>query len=274
MAFCPAAIMDYCVDLDIFRGPLDLLLYLVRKDELDIFDIPIARVTEQYLGYLRILQMIDVDVAGDFLVVAATLMEIKSRMLLPRMDEGLPAEADPRMHLVRQLLEYKKFRDAAENLQELAEEQSLKYWRFPTEQFQRDNDPSSDPIRDVELWDLVSAFGRLMRQTLAMAPRSIVYDETPIEVHMQEIMTLLARERQVAFWDLITGSRDRGRIVGRFLGVLELVRAKRIRAEQDDAFGEIWLSAIEHENDSERESGAPVSMTNSPQTSNGETSQA
>ena len=237
--------MEYCVDLDIFRGPLDLLLYLVRKDELDIFDIPIARVTEQYLSYLRILQMIDVDVAGDFLVMAASLMEIKSRMLLPSVEEGSQEESDPRMQLVRQLIEYKKFRDAAENLQELAEEQMLRFARFPVERMGQEVDPSSEPIRDVELWDLVSAFGRLMRQTLALAPRSIVYDETPIEVHMQEILALLAQRGSVAFWDLIVGSPDRGRVVGKFLGVLELVKSKKIRAEQEDPFGEIWLTALD-----------------------------
>ena len=264
--------MDYCVDLDIFRGPLDLLLYLVRKDELDIFDIPIARVTEQYLGYLRVLQMIDVDVAGDFLVMAATLMEIKSRMLLPRSEEGSHDAADPRMQLVRQLLEYKKFRDAAENLQELAEEQLLRYTRFSTERMGQDVDPCSEPIRDVELWDLVSAFGRLMRQTLALAPRSIVYDETPIEVHMQEILALLAQHRQVAFWEMVTGSLDRGRIVGRFLGVLELVRAKKIRADQESPFGEIWLTAVDLA-DYEQEIVTPALMDVPPTSSDGESAQ-
>ena len=262
--------MDYCVDLDIFRGPLDLLLYLVRKDELDIFDIPIARVTGQYLGYLRILQMIDVDVAGDFLVMAATLMEIKSRLLLPRVEEGSQEDADPRMQLVRQLLEYKKFRDAAETLQELADEQGLRFARFPVERMGHEVDPSSEPIRNVELWDLVSAFGRLMRQTLALAPRSIVYDETPIEVHMQEILALLAQKRQVAFWDLVTGSPERGGIVGKFLGVLELVKSKKIRAEQEDAFGEIWLTAVGIEEDSTQDNATRGLMDNPPVSSYGE----
>jgi segregation and condensation protein A len=266
--------MDYCVDLDIFRGPLDLLLYLVRKDELDIFDIPIARVTEQYLAYLRILQMIDVDVAGDFLVMAATLMEIKSRMLLPRVEEGSQEESDPRMQLVRQLLEYKKFRDAAENLQELAEEQMQRFARFPVERMGQEVDPGSEPIRDVELWDLVSAFGRLMRQTLALAPRSIVYDETPIEVHMQEIMSLLSRHGQIAFWDLIAGSPDRGRIVGKFLGVLELVRSKRIHAEQMEPFGEIWLVATERDDDREQRLVQPALAIESPTSGIGDDSQA
>lgn len=233
--------MDYRVDLDIFRGPLDLLLYLVRKSELDIFDIPIARVTEQYLGYLKLLRMIDVDVAGDFLVLAATLMEIKSRMMLPRSEGIGELEEDPRMQLVRQLLEYKRFRDAAEHLHDLAEDQMQRFSRVPVERLGDGTDPTTEPIRDVELWDLVSAFGRLMRQTLAMAPKSIVYDETPIEVHMEDILHRLARQGQLAFSELFAGSPDRSRIVGIFLAVLELIRSKQIRGEQNEPFGEIWI---------------------------------
>jgi segregation and condensation protein A len=237
--------MSYCVDLEIFRGPLDLLLFLVRKEELDILDIPIARVTEQYLAYLKVLQMIDVDVVGDFLVMASTLMEIKSRLLLPHDPLEETVEADPRSQLVRQLLEYKKFRDAAEGLQELAEEQRLRFGRVPLERFGHDLTPAQEPIRDVEMWDLVSAIGRLMRQNFALAPKSIIYDETPIEVYMAEIEQLLAQQRQVSFSDLFTTLPDRGKIVGRFLAVLELVRTCRIRAEQDEPFGEIKLSALE-----------------------------
>lgn len=239
--------MDYCVELDIFRGPLDLLLYLVRRDELDILDIPIARVAEQYLAYLKILQMIDVDVAGDFLVMATTLMEIKSQLLLPKTQGDAPSEADPRMQLVKQLLEYKKFRDAAEILRELADEQLLRFTRVPMERFGQPADPTNQPIRDVELWDLVSAYGRMMRQTSAMAPRSIVYDETPIEVHMDQILSLLSGQGRISFWNLFGGPPDRGRVVGKFLAVLELFKSKKIRVDQNEPFGEIWLSASDAE---------------------------
>jgi segregation and condensation protein A len=239
--------MNYCVDLEIFRGPLDLLLFLVRKDELDIFDIPIARVTEQYLSYLRVLQMIDIDLVGDFLVMASTLMEIKSRMLLPCDPTETNTEDDPRTHLVRQLLEYKKFRDAAESLQELAEDQRHRFVRIPLEHFGQDITPADEPIRDVELWDLVSAFGRMMRQTLSLAPRSIVYDETPIEFYMEEIVSLLATRQHITFAELLPAAADRSKTIGRFLAVLELMKARRIRAEQDEPFGVIRLSIMEPE---------------------------
>src|SRR6059036_793409 len=123
--------MDYQVNLETFRGPLDLLLYLVKRNEVDICDIPIARLTEQFLAYLRVLELIDVERAGDFLVMAATLMEIKSKLLLPRSDEATEEEADPRAELVKQLLEYKQFKDAAVLLDARAEERVYHLSRQP-----------------------------------------------------------------------------------------------------------------------------------------------
>src|SRR5438270_6211411 len=125
--------MDYQVDLDIYRGPLDLQLYLVKRQEVDIAEIPIARVAEQCLEYLRVIELVDVERAGDFLVMAATLMEIKSKMLLPRGEESAEEEADPRLELVRQLIEYKKYKDAASLLEVQAERQLCRVPRHPTE---------------------------------------------------------------------------------------------------------------------------------------------
>src|SRR5262249_13155407 len=155
--------MEYQVDLATFRGPLDLLLYLVKRNEVDICDIPIAKITEQFLDYLRIIELIDVERAGDFLVTAATLMEIKSRMLLPRAEETAEEQDDPRQELVRQLLEYKRFKEAAALLDVQAEQQSYRLPRLAVEP-PPGRDPAQQPLRQVELWDLVSAFGRLMRE--------------------------------------------------------------------------------------------------------------
>jgi segregation and condensation protein A len=232
--------MDYQVDLDTFRGPLDLLLYLVKRNEVDIADIPIARITEQFLEYLRVLEMIDVERAGDFLVMAATLMEIKSRMLLPRADEGEAEEADPRLELVKQLIEYKKFKDAALLLEALAERQLM---RLPRQPVGLPAQPSlaEQPLRQVELWDLVSAFGRLMRETLAMQPQQILPDYTPIQVYMEQIAERLQCEQRLAFSALFTPPHTRGRLLGLFLAVLELIKGRRAWAEQSEVFGEIWL---------------------------------
>src|SRR5215470_8453300 len=183
--------MDYNVDLPVFRGPLDLLLYLVKRNEVDICDIPIARVAEQFLDYLGVIHQIDVEWAGEFLVMAATLMEIKSKMLLPRGEEEAAEEADPRLELVKQLLEYKKFKDAAALLEAQAERQQARLPRLPVE-IPAPPDPAQQPLQRVELWDLVSAFGRLMRETLALQPKQIVMDETPLHVHMERLLQQLA----------------------------------------------------------------------------------
>ncbi|MCI0640075.1 MAG: segregation/condensation protein A [Gemmataceae bacterium] len=232
--------MDYNVDLDIFRGPLDLLLFLVKRNEVDIVDIPIARIAEQFLEYLNLLQMIDVDWAGEFLVMAATLMEIKSRMLLPRQEELTSEDEDPRQELVKQLIEYKKYKEAAAMLEEQAEKQTARLPRFSLEA-PSPLDPARQPLRRVELWDLVSAFGRLMRETNALAPRQIVMDETPIHVHMERILDLLRIRQRVTFTEIFAPPHNRGRLLGLFLAILELIKSTHIEAEQPESFGDIWL---------------------------------
>jgi segregation and condensation protein A len=232
--------MDYQVELESFRGPLDLLLFLVKRNEVDICDIPIARVTEQFLEYLNVLQLIDVEWAGDFLVMAATLMEIKSKLLLPRPEEEGAEQADPRQELVRQLIEYKRFKDAAGLLELQAERQLARLARQPVE-VPAAPDPAQQPLRRVELWDLVSAFGRLMRETQSLQPQQIVMDETPLQVHMEGILARLAGQPRLAFSDLFTPPHTRGRLLGLFLAVLELIKGRHISAEQTEPFGDIFL---------------------------------
>jgi segregation and condensation protein A len=232
--------MDYQVDLDVFRGPVDLLLYLVKRDEVDIRDIPIARVASQFLDYLHVLAEIDVESVGDFLVLAATLLEIKSKMLLPRGEEILEEEIDPRHELVRQLIEYKKFKDAALLLEAQAE---LRLSRLPRLAVETPiTDPAQQPLRQVELWDLVSAFGRLMRETLTLEPQQILVDPTPVHVYMEEIVARLHAQGRVTFAALFTAPCTRARLIGLFLAILELIKAKTIVAEQAQAFSDIWLA--------------------------------
>jgi segregation and condensation protein A len=233
--------MDYLVDLDTFRGPLDLLLYLVKRNEIDICDIPIARITEQFLEYLRIIEVIDVERAGEFLVMAATLMEIKSRILLPQTDEAMETDEDPRQELVRQLIEYKKIKDATALLEEQAQRQLYRLARDPVETVSA-VDPAQQPLRAVELWDLVSAFGRLMRETLALQPNQIVVDETPVQVYMDTILQRLAQEPRLPLTALFTPPHTRARLVGLFLAILELVKSRRIVGDQPEPFREITVS--------------------------------
>jgi segregation and condensation protein A len=236
--------MDYQVQLDVFHGPLDLLLYLVKRHELDIFDIPMARITEQYLHYLELMQKIDMEVAGEFLVVASTLMEIKSKLLLPRKEqpEGPEAKEDPRAELVRQLVEYRKCRDAATRLEAQAEWQGKHHPRLVVEKPEPLRDPSQQPIQQVEVWDLVSAFDRLLRATLTAKSRTIVFDETPQHIHVGAILAITATAPRVRFADIFTPPWTRGRLVGVFLALLELIKRKRLLAEQDGTFGELWIT--------------------------------
>ncbi|MCI0681399.1 MAG: segregation/condensation protein A [Gemmataceae bacterium] len=231
--------MDYRVELDNFRGPMDLLLWLVKHNEVDIYDIPIAIILEQFNAYLDLIQFIDVELAGEFLLTAATLMEIKSRMLLPRVPEAEAADEDPRLELVKQLIEYKKYKEAAALLERQAEKQLTRLARLPSER--PAFDPAQQPLRKVELWDLVSAFGRLMRETIALQPKQIIMDETPIQVHMERILDRLRHAGRLSFADVFTPPHTRGRLLGIFLAILELIKGRKIQAEQAEPFDTVWI---------------------------------
>lgn len=233
--------MDFRVELESFRGPLDLLLYLVRKQEVEITDLPIALVTDQYFAYLKVLQELDVNAVGDFLELASTLIEIKSQMVLPRAGEEAGAWDDPRDELVERLLEYKKYKDAASVLEERSRDWQQHYPRLASDLPPRQIDPAGQPIHEVELWDLVSALGRILRESQAVKPQAIVYDETPIQVYMQRIHHKLATGQRAAFSDMFQPGMHKSAIVGVFLAVLELVRHHSVRTEQKDLYGEIWI---------------------------------
>lgn len=239
---------EYRVQLDIFAGPLDLLLFLLRRDELDIQDIPIVRITDQYLSYVHLLEHLDPNAAGDFLVLASTLIEMKSRALLPSMPlDGENEEEDARIALVRQLLEYKRFKDAARALGSAADERQKRFVRKPID---LPDDLRGVELEAVEVWDLLSAFGRVMT-AVGRGPglHEVRYDETPIEVYAEEIDTVLQRRGTIRFQDLFVGHQTRAEVVGLFLALLELIRRRRVRAEQAAAFGEIYIFALEEVED-------------------------
>ena len=234
--------MDFRVELDLFRGPLDLLLYLIRKHELDVVDIRIATVTEQYLEYIAVLEQIDVDAVGDFLDMASLLIEMKSRAALPGEEEVQAELEDPRQELVRRLLEYKQYRDAASMLEERSREWRERFPRLANDLPTRQVSLDEQPIQEVELWDLVSAFGRVLKAKHATAgPESIRYDETPIHVYMQRIDGRLRRDGRVEFTAFFESAVHKSTLVGMFLAVLELVRHQHARAAQQELFGQIWL---------------------------------
>jgi segregation and condensation protein A len=233
--------MSFRVELEIFRGPLDLLLYLVRKHEVEVVDLPVAAVAEQYAAYLEVLEQIDVNAVGDFLEIASTLAEIKSRLLLPHAEEIEEPLDDPRQELVRRLLEYKEFKDAASILDERGRAWQERFPRLGPDLPPHQRDLADEPIQELELWDLVSAFGRVMREQRAVRSANIVYDDTPIHVYMARIHGQLRERGRVPFSELFEPASHRSARVGIFLAVLELVRHHGVRAEQDELFGEIWI---------------------------------
>ncbi|MBW7988413.1 MAG: chromosome segregation protein ScpA [Planctomycetes bacterium] len=243
---------DYRVNLDIFAGPLDLLLYLIRKEEVDIYDISIAKITNQYIQYIEILKSLDIDLAGDFLVMAATLMQIKSAMLLPKVESesGLLGEDDlddPRAELIRQLLEYKKFKDAANLLNAAADEQQERFPRPGTivEQLKPTAEPEVD-IEQVSIWDLLEAFDSVCKATGTIGDISHITDDTPIDLYQIEILHRLQTEGSLTFGRVFEARNNRLALVGLFLALLELIREKLVWVEQQSS-SSIYLRALTDE---------------------------
>lgn len=234
----------YRVELDNYQGPLDLLLFLVERDELDVFDLPIAKITAQFLEFLEVLELIDLDLVGDFVVMASALVEIKSRLVLPQQadeEETVEIEGDPRGELIQKLLEYKKYKDASKLLEEHAAIWQERYPRLSDDRPRQGKDPSADFIKDVELWDLVSALSRVLRTNTPEPHANIRYDDTPISVYVERIGKQVRAEKRVSFSSLFQGENERSRIVGVFLAILELLRHHGYRAEQPRDYREIWV---------------------------------
>ncbi|MDR1384206.1 MAG: segregation/condensation protein A [Planctomycetaceae bacterium] len=233
---------EFCVDMSMFHGPLDLLLFLVRKHELDILNIPIAIVTEQFLEYLEVLKEIDVNAVGDFLATAGTLIEIKSYQVLPNIEETAEEIEDPRKDLVRQLLTYKEHSDNAVALETRSRKWQQHYPRIANDLPARQTSLADEPIYEVELWDLVSAFGRIIHDSSPKSQQNIVYDDTPISTHMKRIYYRLKNEERISFRSLFSIGQHKTTLIGIFLAVLELVRHEFAYIYQETLFGEIELT--------------------------------
>jgi segregation and condensation protein A len=238
--------MAYAVQLAVFEGPLDLLLHLIRQNKLDIYDIPIAEVTDQYLGYLALMESLDLEVAGDFLVMAATLTEIKSRMLLPR-PPAAPAEEeegqDPREALVQRLLEYERFKSAADQFRSLEEQRQRSYSR-PLE-----SEPEGEvPLAELTSADLIRAIERLLATSDGgmEAITSIQREKISLRLKMREILNRVEAATEIVpfhslFEHSLTGRPVRLEVIVTFLAVLELLRLGRIRVRQVRPLTDIFL---------------------------------
>lgn len=240
--------MEYQIELEVFQGPFDLLLHLIEKDEIDIYNIPIAVITAKYLEYLSTIQLLNFEGVGDFLVMAATLMQIKAKLLLPRADRSEAAEAeeaeeeDPRWELVCKLIEYKKIKEAALSLQAIENRRQQVYTRVGGEFPDRNFAAAEDSLKNLSVWDLMDAFKDILESLEAkLLKAAIPQPEISIRQRMTEIIDLLVLKKQVSFKKIFKEIDSRIGLITCFLAVLELIRLRKMLAVQTAAFEDIIL---------------------------------
>ncbi len=236
---------SYQVRLEIFEGPLDLLLHLIRKNEVDIYDIPIALIVEQYMAYLDMLKSLNLDVAGEFLVMAATLSHIKSRMLLPQEAEGEEEPEDPRAELVRRLLEYQRFKEAAEELMEFDQLGREVFVREPgedeIERAAREGGIDKVEFAEVGIFQILDAFKQVLERAKITDWHEVTLDRISITERISNIMELLRDRENINFEELFAGEATKVELIVSFLAVLELLRLRILRAHQSEPFGPIRI---------------------------------
>ncbi|MFN3739181.1 MAG: segregation and condensation protein A [Thermodesulfovibrionales bacterium] len=227
----------YSVKIPVFEGPLDLLLHLIKENKIDIYDIPIALITRQYLEYLEMMRELNLDIASEFLVMAATLIYIKSRMLLPKDESGEVMEEDPRLELVQRLIEYQAMKEAALGLKEREEEWSGVVSR-PS--MGLEDEPEELLLFDVNIFDLLTAFKKLLDR-LPPETIQITAETLTVKDRISHILNILEQRESVSFDDLFEGLKTRDSLIVTFLAVLELLKLGLIRAYQERAFSMIWI---------------------------------
>jgi segregation and condensation protein A len=248
---------EYKVKFEVFEGPLDLLLYLIKKEEVDIYEVNLTKLATQFIEYIDTMRMLDLEVAGEFLVMAATLMYIKSKELLP-VEQQVQAEAeedgeDPRWELIRQLVEYKKFKDAAAKLQVLETAQENVYPRQPGKlEFASEAAPTKS---EVSIFDLLNAVNSvLQRLTKKDDSREIFEDKWSVSEKIELVMTKISERKQIRFSELFAEATSRPEVICTFLALLELIRLKQLVCVQSESFAEIEITKRETPPPSEHES--------------------
>ena len=235
--------MSYKLRLDIFEGPLDLLLYLIKKEDIDICNIPIAQITEQYMEYIEMMKMLDLDVVGDFLVMAATLMQIKSKMLLPPDPTAeVPEEEDPRDELVRRLLEYKKFKEIADELKDKESIRQNLFARTVDEEKNRElKEEAKEVFFEASLFDLINAFTKALRKVTEQSVYEVDKEGFTVEGKIHDILHLLVKQSRVMLVDVFGRCKSKMEVIVTFMAILELIRLKEILVVQKQVFGDIEI---------------------------------
>lgn len=235
--------MSYKVKLNIFEGPLDLLLFLIKRDKIDIYDIPIANVTQQYLDYLELMKMLDLEIAGEFLVMAATLIHIKSKMLLPpeETEEEIEEEEDPRDELVRRLLEYKKYKEAASQLQTMHEDHKNLFLRRGEGDKGKIVADDGTEYFEASLFDLITAFRKVLTTVPKKTFHKVVKNAFTVSDKIHEIYHILAKEPKIYFSSLFEKAEEKDEVVVIFLAILELIKMREIFVAQKGPFEDIEI---------------------------------
>jgi segregation and condensation protein A len=234
--------MSYKVKLELFEGPLDLLLYLVKKDHLNIYDIPMAAVTEQYMRYLELMKLLDLNIAGEFLVMAATLLQIKSKMLLPADEtQQVVEEEDPRAELIKRLLEYEKFKEIAETLRQ-KEVSQQEIFKRPKVESEADIPTEAGQYFEASIFDLINAFSKALEDVPKDMFYEVIKDEFTIEEKVHQILHLLLVEPSVKISQLFARAKHKIEVIVTFLAILELIRMKEIVARQKGLFDEVEVA--------------------------------
>jgi segregation and condensation protein A len=238
---------EYRIKLQVFEGPLDLLLFLIRKNEIDIYDIPIESVTRQYIDALHAMRELDLEVAGEFFVMAATLMEIKSRMLLPRgiaaVDPNADEEVDPRWELVHQLIQYKKFKEAAAKLDELSRSRHDMMERYVESLSVALDERPLQGVGRIDLWNTFNIILRRLAEKLVIG--EIKDEQVTVADQMEYVLERARNEKVFVFTSLLPEKLTVRVLVATFLAVLELTRLKRLTLKQDEAFADIFINVVE-----------------------------
>ena len=238
---------DYKVNLDVFEGPLDLLLYLIRREELDIYDIPIEHITVEYMKFIKEARELNLDIAGEFVVMAATLMVIKSRMLLPverrtANEDGTEEWVDPRLDLVRQLIEYKKFKDAAIRLETMEAYMANSFdYGGGRPKFEKTAADARGALSHLDLYDLLTAFQEVLARANELPHEELKGSRFSVPEKMDIVLNRARSEGQVAFVSLFAEDAPKGEIIVTFLALLELIRQHRVIVYQNAAFHEITI---------------------------------
>jgi segregation and condensation protein A len=242
----PAEMSEYKVKFEVFEGPLDLLLYLIKREEVDIYEVNLTKLATQFIEYIDLMREFDLEIAGEFLVMASTLMYIKSRELLP-VDQRAEGEEedegeDPRWELIRQLVAYKKFKDAAAQLQRLEAIQEGVFPRLPPKpEFESETPP---PRPEVSIFDLLNAVNGILKRFSAREDlREIFDDKWTVSEKIEQLVAIIRERGQVRFSELFAAATSRSEVVCTFLALLELIRLRQLVCAQPEAFGEIEISA-------------------------------